>query len=229
MDEVSVTRAAPPSTKAIVADEAFCAQVAALLFCDQGPIHDAFIGEPAEEVLEMVRWALSHEDDEGFDASEVLTNWAKKRERGRGAAGLHVGRRTATPRDSLWRWRRCGPSAPSLLPRRSGPWRETAARTGGPRMAARKPEVHHAAPRCLLTLHERANGAELDGEGIQAWVEWEIEAMRWRVPVEIDRTDLEALVEASEVMLERERHRLVHSPDWQRWGARGGRETLRRY
>ena len=55
-------------------------------------------------------------------------------------------------------------------------------------MAARRPEVHHAAPRCLLTLHERANGAELDGEGIQAWVEWEIEAMRWRVPVEIARS-----------------------------------------
>jgi hypothetical protein len=38
-------------------------------------------------------------------------------------------------------------------------------------MAARKPreEVHHAAPRCLVSLHERANGSnELDGEGIQA-------------------------------------------------------------
>ena len=63
---------------------------------------------------------------------------------------------------------------------------------GGPEVASRKAEVHHAAPRCLLTLHERANGAELGGEGIQAWVEWEIEAMRWRVPVEIDRRDLEA-------------------------------------
>jgi hypothetical protein len=82
MDEVSVTRAASPSTKAIVADEGFCAQVAALLLCDQGPIHDAFIGEPAEEVLEMVRWALSHEDDEGFDSAQVLTAWAKKRGRG---------------------------------------------------------------------------------------------------------------------------------------------------
>jgi hypothetical protein len=30
-------------------------------------------------------------------------------------------------------------------------------------------------------------------------------------------------------MLERERHRLVHGEDWRRWGARGGRETLRRY
>jgi hypothetical protein len=82
MDEPSVTRTAPPSTKAIVADDAFCAQVAALLLCDRGPIHDAFIGEPAEEVLEMVRWALSHEDDEGFDSAEVLTKWARKRGRG---------------------------------------------------------------------------------------------------------------------------------------------------
>jgi hypothetical protein len=27
----------------------------------------------------MVRWVLSHEDDEGFDTAEVLTWWAKKR------------------------------------------------------------------------------------------------------------------------------------------------------
>jgi hypothetical protein len=82
MDEVSVTRAAPPSTKAIVADEAFCAQAAALLFCDRGPIHDAFIGEPVEEVLGMVRWTLSHGDDHGFDPAQVLSSWARKRGRG---------------------------------------------------------------------------------------------------------------------------------------------------
>ena len=82
MDENSVTRHSTPSTRAIVANEDFCKQVAALLLCDRGPIHDAFIGEPAEEVLEMVRWALSHEDDEGFDTAEVLTWWAKKRGRG---------------------------------------------------------------------------------------------------------------------------------------------------
>jgi hypothetical protein len=82
MDERSVTRPSPPSTKAIVADEAFCGQVAALLLCAEGPIHDAFIGEPIEEVLEMIRWALSHEDDEGFETAEVLTEWAKKRGRG---------------------------------------------------------------------------------------------------------------------------------------------------
>jgi hypothetical protein len=82
MDEVSVTRPSPPPTLAIVADEAFCAQVAAVLMCDEEPIHNAFIGEPVEEVLAMVRWALSHEDDEGFDTEKVLTNWAQKRERG---------------------------------------------------------------------------------------------------------------------------------------------------
>jgi hypothetical protein len=82
MDDSSVTRPSPPSTKAIVADEAFCAQAAALLLCEEEPIRNAFIGEPVEEVLEMVRWALKHEDDEGFDAAKVLTGWAKKRKRG---------------------------------------------------------------------------------------------------------------------------------------------------
>ena len=82
MDKARITRPSPPSTRTIVADEGFCRQVAALLLCDRGLIHDAFIGEPVEEVLEMVRWALSHEDDEGFDTAEVLISWAKKRGRG---------------------------------------------------------------------------------------------------------------------------------------------------
>ena len=64
-------------------------------------------------------------------------------------------------------------------------------------------EAHHAAPRCLISLHEKANGTSLDGEGIQAWLEWEWEAMRWRVPVEISRDEPEALVERSTVVLER--------------------------
>ena len=82
MDEARITRPSPPSTRAIVANEDFCKQAAALLLCNEEPICDAFIGEPVEEVLEMVRWALSHEDDEGFDTAEVLTSWAKKRGRG---------------------------------------------------------------------------------------------------------------------------------------------------
>src|SRR5688500_6735088 len=91
-------------------------------------------------------------------------------------------------------------------------------------------EAHHAAPRCLISLHERANDATtLDGEAIQTWLECECGASRWRVPVEISRDDLEALVARSPVVLEREKHRLIHEGDWRRWGARGGRETLRRY
>jgi hypothetical protein len=82
MDETRITRTSPPSTRAIVADEGLCRQLAALLMCDPDPIHDAFSGEPVEEVLEMVRWALSHEQDEGFDAAMVLASWAKKRGRG---------------------------------------------------------------------------------------------------------------------------------------------------
>ena len=96
MDERSVTRPAPPPTRAIVADEAFCAQAAALLMCDGQPIPDAFLGEPAEEVLEIVRWAISHEDDEGFDPAKALAAWARKRERG---AWSGRGRTNGTARD----------------------------------------------------------------------------------------------------------------------------------
>ena len=82
MDEARITRPSPPSTRAIVANEDFCKQAAALLLCNEEPICDAFIGEPVEEVLERVRWAISHEDDEGFDPAKVLASWAKKRGRG---------------------------------------------------------------------------------------------------------------------------------------------------
>ena len=81
---------------------------------------------------------------------------------------------------------------------------------GMPEMVARKPEVHHGVPRSLLTLHEKANGTSLDGEGIQAWVEWEMEAMRWKVPIEISREELEALVDSSEVPQLEGRHRILH-------------------
>lgn len=84
MDGTSVTPPCPPTTLAIVADAAFCGQAARVLGCEAGPIRDAFLGEPAEEVLEMVRWALSRQGgDGGFDAAKVLTAWAK--DRGRGA------------------------------------------------------------------------------------------------------------------------------------------------
>ncbi len=82
MDGSSVTRAPASPTRAIVADEAFCKQAAVVLLCDPEPIQIAFLGEPVEEVLEMVRWALRHEQDPGFDAARALPNWARRRGRG---------------------------------------------------------------------------------------------------------------------------------------------------
>ena len=76
-------------------------------------------------------------------------------------------------------------------------------------MAGRKAEVHHAAPRCLVSLHERANDLPLDGEGIQAWLEWEWEATRWRVPVDVSAAELGELVERGTGLIERECHRAL--------------------
>ncbi|MBA2344987.1 MAG: hypothetical protein H0V83_07885 [Rubrobacter sp.] len=95
-------------------------------------------------------------------------------------------------------------------------------------MAAHTEERHHAAPRCLLRLHDEAQG-ELRLAGVGAWLEFEHEAQRWGVPVEISREDLQKLVEHSTEVMEREKHRLLHANDWQRWGRRGGLATLRRY
>ncbi len=93
MDETSVTRAPASPTRAIVADEAFCKQAAAVLLCDPKPIQDAFVGEPVEEALEMVRWALKHEGAPGFDAAKALPNWARRRGRGAWRTDLRDGTR----------------------------------------------------------------------------------------------------------------------------------------
>ena len=92
-------------------------------------------------------------------------------------------------------------------------------------------EVHHAVPQCLLRLQDAAlNGRGAPGnDGVEAHVEFTLECERWRVPVTIARSDLQALVEASTVVLVKEKHRLLHASDFARWGARGGRETVRRY
>ncbi len=59
------------------------------------------------------------------------------------------------------------------------------------------PERHHAAPRCLLRLRDEAEGA-LRLTGVGAWLEFELEAERWGVPVEIGREDLDAAIAAAE-------------------------------
>lgn len=69
----------------------------------------------------------------------------------------------------------------------------------------------------------------LGDEPCSAWLEWTDEAGRWGVSVEIPRGDLAKLVERSAVVLDREKHRLIHQSDFARWGRRGGRETVRRH
>jgi hypothetical protein len=66
---------------------------------------------------------------------------------------------------------------------------------------------HRAVPRRLIEMHERANGLPLDGEGLQAWLEWEWDATRWRVPVEVSAAELREMVERGTGQIERECHR----------------------
>src|SRR3954463_6636955 len=101
---------------------------------------------------------------------------------------------------------------------------------GGPEVAAYKAELHHTVPRCLLRLHDRAlSHPHFDGEGIELWLGFEHEAMRYGVDAGLSREDLAVLIKASTVLLPRKEHRTGHESDFVRWGRRGGRETLRRY
>jgi hypothetical protein len=91
-------------------------------------------------------------------------------------------------------------------------------------------EVHHRVPRCLIGLRERAYaGSRIDGEGIQAWMDWELEAARYGVDPDVSRERLAELVEGSTVEMGRDDHREEHAGDFARWGRRGGLATLGRY
>lgn len=91
-------------------------------------------------------------------------------------------------------------------------------------------EVHHAVPQCLLRLRDKADAhREFDGEGIQLWLDFELEALRFGVAPDIAREELEALIEGSTVLLAREEHRTGHESDFMRRGRRGGLATIRRY
>jgi hypothetical protein len=90
-------------------------------------------------------------------------------------------------------------------------------------------EIHHTVPQCLLRLRERAEAAALDGEGIEAWLEFEHEALRYGVDPDMSREELAAEIDASCVVMERAEHRSHHETDFVRWGRRGGLATLQRY
>ena len=91
-------------------------------------------------------------------------------------------------------------------------------------------EVHHGVPRCLLRLRDRADAhTELDGEGIQLWLDYECEALRWGVDPDLGRDELAAMIDGSTVELSPDDHCGAHAGDFARWGRTGGLATARRY
>jgi hypothetical protein len=91
-------------------------------------------------------------------------------------------------------------------------------------------ELPHRVPRCLLRLREWADERTvLDGEGIQRWMDYECEALRFGVDPDTPREELAAMVEGSAVEIPRTEHREIHAGDFTRWGRRGGLATARRY
>jgi hypothetical protein len=95
--------------------------------------------------------------------------------------------------------------------------------------ATERVELHHRVPRCLLKLRERADASALDGAGLQAWLDYETEALRWGVDPDMSRQELAALIDASLEAIPYEDHRGIHRADFARWGRRGGVATLERY
>jgi hypothetical protein len=58
-------------------------------------------------------------------------------------------------------------------------------------------ELHRRVPRCLLSLREKADAGGMDGAGLQAWMDYEHEALRWGVDPDVSRDELSALICAS--------------------------------
>ena len=98
-------------------------------------------------------------------------------------------------------------------------------------MAAYRVEVHHRVPRYLLGFFDRFVAGGLDGEGLQAWFDWEEEAFRYGVDPDVSREELEAMIEASASPVPTTEHREHHSlaGDFASWGRRGGLRTLTLY
>jgi hypothetical protein len=98
-------------------------------------------------------------------------------------------------------------------------------------MAACRFEVHHRIPRYLLGFFDWFAMADLDGEGLQAWFEWEGEAFRYGVDSNVSREELELVIEVSASPVPAAAHRSGHSRsgDFVRWGRRGGLRTLALY
>lgn len=95
-------------------------------------------------------------------------------------------------------------------------------------------EIHHRVPQVLLRLRDKADalaspGSDFDASAIEAWLDFEFEALRWGVDPDLSRDELERAVEASTIAIPYEDHRGIHAEDFKRWGKWGGTITYERY
>jgi len=100
-----------------------------------------------------------------------------------------------------------------------------------PTPSAAAAEVHHAIPRCLLAMRDRADSCDdpLSADALALWMEYECEALRFSVDPDTPREELAEMVEGTTVEIPRREHRQVHASDFARWGRRRGLATARRY
>ena len=92
-------------------------------------------------------------------------------------------------------------------------------------------EVHHAIPRRLLEMRDRADSCAdpLGAETLALWMDYECEALRFGVDPDTPREELAAIIDGSAAEISRQEHRGLHAGDFARWGRLGGLATARRY
>ena len=72
-----------PSTAPLVANEQNCRDVANLLLLEEPQAaEDAFLGEPLEAMLHVVRWCLANSEHPNYCPEQMIRGWAKARGRG---------------------------------------------------------------------------------------------------------------------------------------------------
>lgn len=76
-------------------------------------------------------------------------------------------------------------------------------------------KAHYTVPQCLLRLRDRVDAhLKLDGEGLQLWLDYELEALRYGVDPDICCENLVALIEDSTLALLHEGHGAGQKAIW---------------
>ncbi len=72
----------PPSTRELVADEAFCGVLAEDLGLKPSTVRTGLINEPKVRCIRLVEWLLRNAPDDADRRARLLIWWAKKRRAG---------------------------------------------------------------------------------------------------------------------------------------------------